>query len=74
VLVLAPFALLAALALTTRIGTTLTVPLLALPMAIGLVRRFWRDTPGPAFNTLLAKTARFQVLFSVLLCVGILLH
>jgi 1,4-dihydroxy-2-naphthoate polyprenyltransferase len=74
VLVLAPFALLAALAATTRIGATLAVPLLALPMAIGLVRRFWRETPGPAFNALLAQTARFQVLFSVLLCVGILLH
>jgi 1,4-dihydroxy-2-naphthoate octaprenyltransferase len=74
VLVLAPFALLAALALKTGIGATLTVPLLALPMALGLVRRFWRAEPGPAFNALLARTARFQVLFSVLLCVGILLH
>ena len=49
------------------------IPLLALPMAIGLVRRFWRETPGPAFNDVLARTARFQVLFSVLLCIAILL-
>ncbi len=74
VLLLAPFALLAVLAMLTGIGATLLVPLLALPTAIGLVRRFWRETPGPAFNALLAQTARLQVLFSVLLCVGILLH
>lgn len=74
VLLLAPFALLAVLATLTGIGATLLVPLLALPMAIGLVRRFRRETPGPAFNALLAQTARLQVVFSVLLCVGILLH
>ncbi len=73
-LVLAPFVLLGVLALQTHMGFTLAVPLLALPMAIGLVRGFWRETPGPAFNPLLAQTARFQVLFAVLLCVGILLH
>jgi hypothetical protein len=38
------------------------------------VTRFWREAPGPAFNPLLAQTARFQVLFSVLLGVAILLH
>jgi 1,4-dihydroxy-2-naphthoate octaprenyltransferase len=74
VLVLAPFALLPLLAAETRIGLTLLVPLLALPMALDLTRRFWIETPGPVFNKLLAGTARFQVLFSVLLCVGILLH
>jgi 1,4-dihydroxy-2-naphthoate octaprenyltransferase len=74
VLVLAPFALLAPLALGTRVGPTLLIPLLALPTALGLVRRFWRETPGPAFNAVLAQTARFQVLFSALLCVAILLN
>ena len=74
VLMLAPFALLGALSLLTHLGATLLIPLLALPTAAGLVRRFWRETPGPAFNPLLAQTARFQVLFSVLLCVGILLN
>ncbi len=74
VLLLAPFALLAVLATLTGIGATLLVPLLALPMAISLVRRFWREVPGPAFNPLLAQTAKLQVLFSVLLCAGILLH
>ncbi len=74
VLVLAPFVLLGPLALQTRIGLTLLIPLLALPMAVTLVRRFWRETPGPAFNPLLAQTAKFQVLFSALLCVAILLN
>jgi 1,4-dihydroxy-2-naphthoate octaprenyltransferase len=72
-LVFAPFVLLGVLSMQTHIGLTLLIPLLALPMAIGLVRRFWREMPGPAFNPLLARTARFQVLFSALLCVAILL-
>ena len=73
-LVLAPFALLGVLAWQTRIGATLAVPLVALPMAVMLVQRFWREVPGPAFNPLLARTARFQVLFAMLLCIGILLR
>ena len=73
-LMLAPFVLLGILSLQTRIGIPLLIPLLSLPMAIGLVRRFWRETPGPAFNLLLAQTAKFQVLFSALLCVAILLN
>jgi 1,4-dihydroxy-2-naphthoate octaprenyltransferase len=72
-LMLAPFALLCALAALTRLGITLVVPLLTLPMAVTLVRRFWRETPGPAFNPLLAQTAKFQVLFAMLLCVAIVL-
>jgi 1,4-dihydroxy-2-naphthoate octaprenyltransferase len=74
VLVLAPFVLLGPLALLTRTGLALLIPLLALPMAVALVRRFWRETPGPAFNPLLAQTAKFQVLFAALLCVAILLN
>ena len=73
VLMLAPFALLGALAALTRLDVTLALPLAALPMAVALVRRFWRETPGPAFNSLLAQTAKFQVLFAVLLCAAILL-
>jgi len=72
-LMLAPFALLAALAAQTHAGIALAIPLILLPQAAGLVRRFWRESPGPAFNQLLARTAKFQVLFSVLLCVAILL-
>ena len=73
VLMLAPFVLLAALASQTRIGAWLLLPTLSLPMACGLVRAFWREPPGPAFNRVLARTAKFQVLFSALLCVALLL-
>ena len=57
-LMLAPFALLLVLAHLTRVGVVLLLPVLALPIAIGLVRRFWRETPGPAFNALLPQHAR----------------
>jgi 1,4-dihydroxy-2-naphthoate octaprenyltransferase len=73
VLMLGSFVLLAALAARTRVHASLLLPLLSLPIAIGLVRRFWREPPGPAFNALLARTARFQVVFAVLLSVAILL-
>jgi len=43
------------------------------PIQVAGVRRFWREAPGPAFNALLARTARFQVLFAALLCVAIVL-
>ncbi len=72
-LMLLPFLLLPLLAVQTRLGPTLAIPLLALPMALLLVRRFWREVPGPAFNPLLASTAKFQVLLAVLLCVALLL-
>ena len=72
-LILVPFVLLAPLAVQTHVSLALLIPLLALPTGVGLVKRFWQETPGPAFNALLARTARFQVLFAVLLCVGILL-
>jgi 1,4-dihydroxy-2-naphthoate octaprenyltransferase len=72
VLVLAPFGLLPLLASQLRMGAAQAIPLLALPIAIGQVRRFCRDTPGPAFNALLAETARLQVLFSILLGVALL--
>jgi 1,4-dihydroxy-2-naphthoate octaprenyltransferase len=74
VLMLAPFVLLGLLSPQTRIGFARLIPLLSLPMAVGLVRRFWREAPGASFNPLLARTAKFQVLFSTLLCVAILLN
>lgn len=43
------------------------LPLLALPLAIRLIRRFRRETPGPVFNTLLARTAAHQFIFATLL-------
>ncbi|CAD5375007.1 1,4-dihydroxy-2-naphthoate octaprenyltransferase [Rubrivivax sp. A210] len=72
-LMLLPYALLGVLAEQARFGWALLIPLITLPMALGLVRQFWRATPGPAFNPLLARTATFQVMLSLVLCVAILL-
>ena len=47
------------------------VPLLALPMAIRLVTLFRKTEGGAQYNEILAATARFQVLFGFLLCVGL---
>ena len=72
-LMLAPFALLVVLDACTGLGRALLLPLLVLPMAIALVRRFWREAPGPAFNGLLVRTARFQVAFALLLAAAMVL-
>ena len=70
-LMLLPFALLPPLALVTAPGWLLG--LAALPWAVRLVRRFATHPPGPAFNELLADTARLQLAFGVLLCLGVFL-
>ncbi|MES9937818.1 MAG: 1,4-dihydroxy-2-naphthoate polyprenyltransferase [Sedimenticola sp.] len=46
--------------------------ILALPWALLLVRRFHREAPGPRFNSILAQTAQLQLVYSLLLCAGIL--
>jgi len=61
--ILAPYALLPLL------GTWLA--LLSLPLALWLIRRFHRETPGPAFNRLLAATAGLQLLFALLLTLSL---
>jgi 1,4-dihydroxy-2-naphthoate octaprenyltransferase len=48
------------------------LPWLVLPQAIRLVRRFYLESPGPVFNQLLAGTARLQLAFGVLHCLGVL--
>jgi 1,4-dihydroxy-2-naphthoate octaprenyltransferase len=48
-------------------------PFVLLPLATGLTRRFVRSVPGPQLNILLAETARFQLLFSLLLAVSLVL-
>jgi 1,4-dihydroxy-2-naphthoate octaprenyltransferase len=45
----------------------------ALPVALWLILRFATRPRGPAFNAILASTARFQLLLAGLLCVGALL-
>lgn len=68
---LAPFALLPLLSVLTGRGWWLTLPLLALPAAILQLRSFWHEKPGVAFNELLARTAKLQLVFGVLLAVAL---
>lgn len=65
VLMLAPYALLPLIGM----GAGVWLPLLTLPWALGLIVRFVRTTPSPAFNLLLANTARLQLAFGALLAV-----
>ena len=69
-LLLLPFALPVAFN-HQRDGSWLVV--LALPFALWLLQRFFRETPGPGFNTLLANTAKLQLLFGALLSIGLIL-
>ena len=52
--------------LASGAGWAAWLPMLALPLALGLIRRFWVEAPGPGFNRLLAATAGHQFVFSVL--------
>jgi 1,4-dihydroxy-2-naphthoate octaprenyltransferase len=45
--------------------------LFALPFALALVRAFVREPPGPGFNRILVRTAQVQLLFGLLLCLGL---
>ncbi len=61
---LAPYLLLPALG---SLGWSAILPALSLPLALRLIARFRRETPGPAFNALLAATAGLQLIFALLL-------
>ena len=67
-LMLAPFALVPWLASESAWWW---LPFLAMPWSLLLIRRFVSEPPGPTFNDLLAKTARFQLALSLLLGVAI---
>ena len=45
------------------------VPYIMLPRAMTLIKHFWTERPGPAFNRLLAATAHFQLVLGLLICV-----
>jgi 1,4-dihydroxy-2-naphthoate octaprenyltransferase len=62
---LAPYALLPLFA--GSVGWRAALPLLSLPLALKLVRRFHREAPGPVFNDILAATAGLQLAFALLL-------
>lgn len=49
----------------------MALPLLSLPWAIVLLRRFAREPAGPVFNRILAQTAALQLVFGILLSLGV---
>jgi len=49
------------------------LPLLSLPLALGLVRVVWRASDGPTLNAVLARTAKLEVGFALLLAAGLLM-
>ncbi len=69
VLMLAPFLLLLPIELLLPARHTLAA-LPAAPMSLWLIRRFFRERPGPGFNLILAQTAQCQALFALFLCLG----
>lgn len=61
---LAPFALLTVLPAGAWAG------LLALPLALACIRAFHGEAPGPAFNRILATTARCQLVLAITCAIG----
>jgi 1,4-dihydroxy-2-naphthoate octaprenyltransferase len=51
----------------------LLLPILTIPLAVGLSRTIFNHTDGPALNGALAKTGMLKLVFCVLLSVGLLL-
>ena len=47
--------------------------ILALPFSLILIYKFFTQTPGPVFNTLLAQTAQLQLFYSILISLGLML-
>jgi 1,4-dihydroxy-2-naphthoate octaprenyltransferase len=69
-LVLSPFALLPFLQFAIAHGFV-WLALLASPVALALIRDFVNEPRGPGFNLILIRTVQLQVLFSALLCAGL---
>jgi 1,4-dihydroxy-2-naphthoate octaprenyltransferase len=65
---LAPYALLPLLA---GLGWPAALPLLTLPLAVQLIRRFYGEAPGPVFNGILAATAGLQLAFALVLTLSL---
>lgn len=47
------------------------LPLLTLPLAIGIMRSIWKVEPGVAYNQFLCRAAGLHLLFGILLGIGI---
>ena len=67
---LAPYAL---LPIFSGLGWLAALPLLSLPLALSLIRRFCCETPGPIFNQILAATAGLQFTFALLLSIALII-
>jgi 1,4-dihydroxy-2-naphthoate octaprenyltransferase len=68
-MMLAPFALLAPLSASAP-HNHMVLALGALPLALMQTRRLFVEPPGPGLNTVLARTAQTQAVFSLLLSLG----
>lgn len=62
----------AGLALTGQLGWGALAPIAAAPLAVGPFRAVFAEPDGPALNQALAATARFMLVASALLAVGLL--
>jgi 1,4-dihydroxy-2-naphthoate polyprenyltransferase len=71
-LVVLPFALLALLERALP-NSHLSIAAIALPFAVALAYRFAREPRGRGFNRILVQTVQVQLLFSLLLCIGVLM-
>ncbi|MFZ0423395.1 MAG: 1,4-dihydroxy-2-naphthoate octaprenyltransferase [Xanthobacteraceae bacterium] len=71
-LILLPFALLPLIARALPRGQVWPA-LIALPLALLLIYRFVHEPRGWAFNRILSQTAQVQLLFGMLICVGLIL-
>ena len=70
-LLAAAFAVPAALVALRALAPAGLLPLLSLPLALGLARAVARAADGPSFNAALAGTARLAAVFSLLFALGI---
>ncbi len=71
-LMLAPFGLLFAIGVALPSGYV-WLALLALPPVVALIYQFVREPRGRGFNRILVQTVKIQLLFSLLLSVGLVL-
>ncbi|MBW2715527.1 MAG: 1,4-dihydroxy-2-naphthoate polyprenyltransferase [Deltaproteobacteria bacterium] len=53
-------------------GAAIALPLLTLPLAVLLIRTVWMSSDGPTLNAALARTAALEVVFAILLAIGLL--
>jgi 1,4-dihydroxy-2-naphthoate octaprenyltransferase len=72
-LMLAPFAVVVLLAVSSSARLPLLISIAVLPAALGLVRLLPR-TQGAAFNGLLFSTVKLELVFGVLLTLGALVQ